>query len=179
MVERKLQLLNILNRYDFSALAAAEENPKIRRRFLGLDLLKQGKNFREAAEIIEVSWVSLRNWLHRYERSDLAGLNNQPRRGRHSRFKNNQIEPFREAILKLNKQFLSQGKKIRGHHIQKLLYDKFNTNYTLDSVYKLLRRLDLMIMNINKPKQTTHKINSWVNNMPLTGGQQKTKEFWC
>ena len=56
MAERKLQLLSILNRYDFSALAAAEENPKIRRRFLGLDLLKQGKNFREAAEIIEVSW---------------------------------------------------------------------------------------------------------------------------
>lgn len=177
MPERKQQFYTILQKHDFSALAAAEKNPKIRRRFLGLDLLKQGKNFREAAEIIQVSWVSLRNWFYRYKKNDLAGLNNQPKCGRHSRFKSHQIDSFKDAIINLNQQFQIQGKRIRGHHIQQLLKEKFNTIYTLDSVYKLLKRLNLVTISFNESKKSFLQNNNWVNKISLTSSKQKSDEF--
>ena len=62
---RRAKCCKLLYRYDFVALAQQMPTLKVRRRYIGLDLLKQGKAYAEVADILGVSWVSVRNWLVR------------------------------------------------------------------------------------------------------------------
>ncbi len=65
------------------------------RRMLGLALVTEGHSRGDAARVAGMDRQTLRDWVHRYNESALAGLHNAPERGRPPR----KLTPEQEATI--------------------------------------------------------------------------------
>ena len=77
------------------AAAARSKDAAAARRMLALALVMEGHSRSEAARAAGMDRQTLRDWVHRYNDSGLAGLHNAPERGRPSR----KLTPEQEAIV--------------------------------------------------------------------------------
>lgn len=131
-----------LREYNFSALAKREKNPRIRVRLLALMHIQNGKSVNAVASLFGVRWRTARAWLDKFLSSGIKGLGDKPRSGRKPHLQANRIEEFKQAIQDL--QAKRKGGRIIGKDIQKLLSEQFAAKYDLDSIYKLLKKIDFV-----------------------------------
>ena len=84
-----------LDAADFRAAAARSKDTAAARRMLALALVMEGHSRGEAARAAGMDRQTLRDWVHRYNESGLAGLHNAPERGRPPR----KLTPEQEATV--------------------------------------------------------------------------------
>jgi transposase len=96
----------------------------------------RGNHVPTVAQSMSVAERAVRNWVHKYNRSGVVGLQDQ-RRGRQCRLSASQLEKMRKR--------LREGARpedgvcsLRGCDIQRILEKEFHVRYGRSSVYYLL-----------------------------------------
>lgn len=139
---RKSKPLEGLNQYDFNHLLRREGNPRERRRYLAFAHLQEGKNFTEAAAMVKIKLRTLMNWVQKFRKKGIEGLQDQLGRGAKPHLPNELLEAFRQSVLEL--QANRKGGRIKGQDILKLMEEKFGVHPSRSSVYGTLKRADLV-----------------------------------
>ena len=84
-----------LDAADLRAAATHSKDAAAARRMLALALVMEGHSRSEAAHAAGMDRQTLRDWVHRYNESGLAGLHNASERGRPPR----KLTPEQEAMV--------------------------------------------------------------------------------
>lgn len=126
---------------DFFRLAKKESHPRVRIRLLALGHLGLGKTKTEVAEMFQVSFPALRQWLTRFISEGIEGLQEKEGKGRKRKLPFEQEEEFRRQVEELQEN--REGGRVRGQDIQVLLKEKFCVGHALPSVYHVLERCGL------------------------------------
>ena len=92
------------------AAAAHSQDAAAARRMLALALVMDGHNRSEAARSTGMDRQTLRDWVHRYNESGLAGLANSPERGAPPR----KLTPEQEAAVAA---WVRQGPTLEQHKV--------------------------------------------------------------
>ena len=80
----------------------------------------------------------MQNWLNRFRREGLAGLQEKPRPGRANKLTGDQLARLPELIDELTAE--KPGGRVKGKDIQARLASQFGVHYALSSLYLLLHR---------------------------------------
>ena len=126
---------------NFFQLAKKNSHPKIDIRLLALGHLELGKTKTEVAEIFQVSFPTLRNWLTRFLTEGIEGLRDRKGKGRKRKLPVAREEEFRQQVEELQEN--RKGGRVRGQDVQVLLKEKFCIDHALPSVYHVLDRCGL------------------------------------
>ena len=126
---------------NFFQLAKKNSHPKMRIRFLALGHLESGKTKTEVAEMFQISFPTLRDWLMRFIKKGIEGLWDRNGKGRKRKLPAAREEEFRQQVEKLQEN--RKGGRVRGQDVQVLLKEKFCVDHALSSVYHVLERCGL------------------------------------
>lgn len=151
---------------DFASLAKKEKNGRVRIRFLALSNLQRGISHRKTAKILEVSPVSINNWVNRFKSSGIEGLRDQTsNRGRNQMLPKNKEKELKELVLKKQKNLI--GGRLIGDNIIDIIKKKYGITYSSSGVYSLMQRIGLVWISsrsqhpkANKKKQKNLKKTS-------------------
>lgn len=135
-------LLPKISDFDFAACYRVEPDGRIKMRLLALHHLQAGKNLTDVADMVLTTDKTLRNWLKLFIEFDYEGLIEKEGRGRRPRLPYDSEDAFRDALTAAQDE--TQGGSIDGKAVQQLLLDKFDCNYSLNGVYSLLDRLNIV-----------------------------------
>lgn len=127
---------------DFKKLGRREEVPYKRVRLLALQMFKEGKTMAAIGEALGVAYRTVKEWLLRFIRNGINGLDNAPGRGRKSFFPKDQKDVLIAGIEKLQQE--KNGGRITGHDIQLFINTTWNLNYGLAGIYDLLSRYGIV-----------------------------------
>jgi transposase len=126
---------------NFFQLAKRELDARIRSRLLALGHLEAGKTKTEVAEMFQIKFPTLREWLVRFLTEGVEGLRDKAGKGRKRKLSIEREEEFRQQVEELQKG--REGGRVRGQDVQVLLKEKFCIDHALPSVYHLLGRCGL------------------------------------
>lgn len=126
---------------DFFQLAKREMDARIRNRLLALGHLGAGKTKTEVAEMFQITFPTLRDWLVRFLNEGIDGLQDKSGKGRKRKLSFEREEEFRQQVEELQEK--RKGGRVRGQDIQILLKEKFCIDHALPSVYHVLERCGL------------------------------------
>lgn len=127
--------------HDFAALLRHEKNARMRMRLLGLAHLQDGKTYTQVAQLLKIEVSAPRRWVKRLVQGGLAGLQEQPGRGRKRRLPTSLEPDLQAAVEQLGQQ--RQGGRARAKDIQQLLQANFQVDYALSGVYRVMHRAGL------------------------------------
>lgn len=131
-----------LEDYDFEDLYRKEQNPVTKVRLLGLQLLKEGKAKTEVGKVLKKHRHSVGFWLKRFLSEGLDGLIDKKRSGRNPILPREKEQEFLKGLDDL--QSSGNGGRITAVDIQNLLKGKLKSEYSIDGVYDLLDRLNIV-----------------------------------
>ena len=136
------KLPECFNKYDFEKLYKNERNPNTKERLLALQHLKEGKSKIEVGRILKRARRTIGEWSKRFIDGGIEGLINQPRSGRNPNLPKENQKAFLKELDKLQSE--KGGGRIVGEDIKQMLQERFNADYHVNSVYRLLDRLDIV-----------------------------------
>ena len=131
-----------IDSYNFEELYRTEPHPRTRIRYLGMIHVQARRPFCEIAQILRVSRETVRSWVKRFSEEGLEGLSEKPGRGAQPKLSPQDEPAFKKAVEALQDE--RGGGRVTGEEIRQLLLKRFQSAYTLDGVYKLLKRLGLV-----------------------------------
>jgi len=126
---------------NFFQLAKRELDARMRNRLLALGHLEAGKTKTEVAEMFQITFPTLREWLVRFLSEGVEGLQDKEGKGRKRKLSSEHEEEFRKRVEELQEGLT--GGRVRGEDVQVLLKEKFCIDYALPSVYHVLERCGL------------------------------------
>jgi transposase len=94
------------------------------------------------ADIVLVDERTVRSWLKSFVEFDYEGLIEREGRGRRPRLPPESEEIFKDEIDRLHDE--KNGGRVLAEDIQRLLFEKFDCNYSISGVYTLLDRLNIV-----------------------------------
>jgi len=100
-VGRKVKGLASLQGHDFKQYIRNESSADICLRLLGLAHVQEGKTCREAAKMVKVHGNTVQEWVRRFAKSGLEGLQHQPGQGTPKRINVQYLPQIKEGILAL------------------------------------------------------------------------------
>jgi transposase len=136
------ETLRQLQQVDWDRLARQESNGRCRLRLMALAHLKEGKNCTEVAAALRVTRHAVMRWVQWFSRGGMQRLAGMPHDWSTQRLPKAQEEAFRQAVEQLQRQ--RGGGRVRGEDIRHLLAQQFGIAYSLNGVYHLLKRLNLV-----------------------------------
>ena len=139
-------------------------------RFQAVLSVTRGNHVPMVAQWMSVSQRSVRQWVHRYNLSGLAGLQDQ-RQGRQCRMSYAQLEKIRKRLRK-GAQPEDGVCSLRGCDIQRLLEQEFHVRYCRSSVYYFLHHQ--LGMSYLKPRPLHRKAD-----LEAQAAFKKTSEKSC
>jgi transposase len=131
-----------LEDFDFEDLYRKEQNPVKKVRLLGLQLLKEGKSKTEIGKVLKKHRHSIGFWLKRFFFEGLDGLIDKQRSGRTPILPREKEEEFLTTLDDLHSS--NNGGRTTAGDIKNLLKQKFKVEYSIDGVYDLLDRLNIV-----------------------------------
>ena len=87
-----------LFKYDFIPLLRREKHVRVYTRLLGITYLQEGKTYSEVARLLKVEVSAPQRWVKRLVAGGLAGLQEQPGRGRKRLLAKAQEVQLQEAV---------------------------------------------------------------------------------
>ncbi len=155
-----------LQKYNFDLLARQEPSGRRRLRYMALAHIKDGKSASETALALRVTPRAVTQWLKWFAEEGLDRVAGIPHYWSPQRLPKSQEEAFRQAVEQL--QDRRGGGRVRGEDIRQLLAEQFGVAYTLNGVYELLKRLDMVWISArsvsptaNPARQAEFKKNVW------------------
>lgn len=126
---------------DFLKLSKKERDPRMRIRLVAMEHLKNGTTMTKTAKILGFERHAISTWYTRFKDFGLCGLEDLPKSGRPPKLARENENEFIQNIVTL--QNSRNGGRVTGFDIQKMACDDFNANYADDSIYTVLKRLDV------------------------------------
>lgn len=139
---RKIRARACLQGHDFKKYIRNEASADVRMRLLGLSHVQEGKSCRETSRMVKVHENTVQDWVQRFKKGGLEGLQTQPGQGAHKRINKEDMPRIKEGILAL--QATRAGGRMRGQDVQKYLLDEWNVAYKLSAIYNLLKDLRIV-----------------------------------
>lgn len=136
------KVLNRLEEHNFLELYKKEQDPKVRIRFLGLQHKKEGLKFTQIARILKRSRYAIMDWYNWFVEYGIDGLYDDQRSGRTPFLAKKNEKKFLQSLEQLQEE--KEGGRTTGEDIRFLLQEKFNAKYSLNGVYDLLKRLNIV-----------------------------------
>lgn len=129
---------------EIKKLLKSKEEYKIALRLQMVYLVAQGKSSREVAEIYQVSFKNVLNWVHRFEKDGIKGLKDKAGRGRKASLAVNDLNQIKHTILKISpSEFGYTPKRWTGPLLLKWVNEEYETTFTATTIYKLLDKIGL------------------------------------
>ncbi|MDM1545587.1 IS630 family transposase [Ignatzschineria indica] len=130
-----------LTDHDFLQLSKTEGNARARIRLLMLHQLSQGHPIATVAENFgynprSVYTIRRKYWLH-----GITSVYDAAGRGRKSLLAEQDIEPFKQAIVEAQQQ--RGGGRLTAKDIAQIAKEQFNANYTPKAIYPLMKRIGM------------------------------------
>ena len=130
-----------LTDHDFLQLSKTEGNARARIRLLMLHQLSQGYPIATVAENFgynprSVYTIRRKYWLH-----GITSVYDAAGRGRKSLLAEQDIEPFKQAIVEAQQQ--RGGGRLTAKDIAQIAKEQFNANYTPKAIYPLMKRIGM------------------------------------
>ena len=153
-----------LQKYNFDLLARQEPSGRRRLRYIALAHIKDGKSAAETALALRVTPRAVTRWLKWFVDEGIDRVSGVPHYWSPQRLPKTREQAFRQAVEQLQQQ--RAGGRVRGEDIRQLLAEPFGVAYTLNGVYELLKRLDMVWIsaravspNANPARQAEFKKN--------------------
>jgi len=152
--------------YDFKSTFKVERDPKIKIKLLALHHLQSDMSLTDVADIILAEDKTVRSWLHSFIDFDYEGLIEKEGRGRKPRLPADEEEKFKIALDELQES--RKGGRVTSNDIQTLLVDKFDCNYSIQGVYTLLDRINIVWISgrSKHPEHSQEAIDQFKDNFP-------------
>ncbi|KZW98610.1 hypothetical protein JL49_22245, partial [Pseudoalteromonas luteoviolacea] len=112
-----------------------------RMRLLAVSLFFEGENRANIARRLNTARSSVNKWVSSYLESGLAGLDNKPISGRPPNLTEKQQAEVKAFVLQHAES--NDGGRLIAADIQTYISKRFNVNYQLGNVYRLLHSLEL------------------------------------
>lgn len=129
-------------------LLKSKEEYKVALRLQMVYLIHQGKSSREVADIYQVSFKQVLNWVHRFEREGLEGLIDRGGKGRKPNLSVKEMSQIKNTILKKSPaEFGYSSKRWTGPLLLKWINREYGTAYTTTAIYKLLDKIGVEFQN--------------------------------
>jgi transposase len=118
----------------------AEKNPRLATRIRAVYLALMDKTAPEIAELLGYSRRTIQKWIYAYNRQGLEGLQESHGRGNRSKLNDDQIQWLRQRLEEgpIEKDGVCV---FHAADIQKIIQQKFEVDYHVRSVRKLLTRM--------------------------------------
>jgi len=111
-------------------------------------LIHLGKSSREVAEIYQVSFKQVLNWVHRFKELGIVGLKDKAGRGRKANLNAEELAQIRKTILNIEpSEFGYTSKRWTGTILLKWINKEYKTEFTVTTIYKLLEKIGLEFQN--------------------------------
>lgn len=133
---RKREPISDLDQHNFAELAASDASRREKRRYLAFWHIQQGKSFVSAAKEVHVDIRSLMRWVISFKKHGLAGLKDQPGRGKKPYLSKDKKEDFRRALLEM-------PKPVPAKDVVRVLHEKTGIDASLSTVYNILKKMQL------------------------------------
>ncbi|MEI8346387.1 MAG: winged helix-turn-helix domain-containing protein [Pseudomonadota bacterium] len=154
------------NNDDILTLFKKEKNARVQIRLLALLYLQEKKRLKDVVNLLHVTEPSVREWVHSYHRHGYEGLIEDEGRGRLQRLPKEKEKEFIAAVEDLQKE--KKGGRVTGYDIQKILHEKFDVSYSVDGVYVLMDRLNLVWITARSkhPKNSQKAMDTFKSSFP-------------
>ncbi len=156
MVNIKLKITQNNSSRDLKLLYSKERDSRVKERLLMIIHTKEGRTTREVAGIVKKSYVSVANWVNRFNKEGLAGLKNKQRSGKPPKMEEEQFKTLESDLEKSPKEFgykqtFWNTKLIRIHILQYYI-----TSYSDRHVQRLMHKFGYSLI---KPRPRHFKRN--------------------
>ncbi|MBP2281359.1 transposase [Psychrobacter sp. PL19] len=130
-----------LKDHNFGKLSKTERNPRARQRLLILYQYSIGKATNDIAKDLYIHPETARRTKKRYLQRGLDSIYDRPRRGRHSKLAEADIDAFKAMIV--SEQEKRAGGRLTGKDIQQIAKEHYNAHYTVNGIYEMLKRIGM------------------------------------
>ena len=125
---------------DFKALIAKETNARMRIRLLAIAHVKEGASRTQTAKYLKVSRGSVNKWVSLFLAHGIDGLREKVRSGRPTKLTEQQIEQFKQYVLKQSHKV--DGGRLMAQDFSDYIYEQFSVKYSIWNIYRLLHALN-------------------------------------
>lgn len=126
---------------NFLKLSKKERDPRMRIRLIAMEHLKSGETMTKTSKLLGFERHTISAWYRKFKNFGLCGLEDLPKSGRPPKLARENENEFIQNIEAL--QDSRNGGRVTGYDIQKMACDDFNADYADDSIYTVLKRLDV------------------------------------
>jgi transposase len=126
---------------NFLKLSKKERDPRMRIRLVAMEHLKNGTTMTKTAKMLGLERHAISTWYTRFKNFGLCGLEDLPKSGRPPKLARESETDFIQKIVTL--QNSRNGGRVTGYDIQKMAFDDFDADYAEDSIYTVLKRLNV------------------------------------
>ena len=129
-------------------LLKSKEEYKVALRLQMVYLIHQGKSSREVADIYQVSFKQVMNWVHRFENEGIQGLKDKEGRGRKASLDTGELDQIKHTVLnRAPTEFGYTSKRWTGPLLLQWINEKYGTSFTSTTIYRLLDKIGLEFQN--------------------------------
>jgi len=107
-------------------------------------LVSLGHSSRKLAEIHNISFKQITNWVHRFEDEGIEGLKDRKGRGRRSTIPDEDLRKIKTIILtEKPEKYGFKADRWTGPVVRKLISDKYGVSYKEAQIYNLLKKIGM------------------------------------
>ncbi len=100
------------------------------------------------ADIYQVSFKQVLNWVHRFKHHGIDGLKDRVGRGRKASLNKDQLDHIRQTVLNTApSEYGYTSKRWTGPLLLKMVNEEYKTEFTTATIYKLLDKIGLEFQN--------------------------------
>jgi transposase len=150
---------------ELKRLAKTEKNSRTRMRYIAVSHFVEGKSRADIARYLKVARGSVNTWVVNYLNQGIEGLKDATHYGRPPR-----LSPQQQTLLMKFVEGASHsdsGGRLQAKDVQQFIIDKFDINYKLRNIYRLLHHLGFSwITSRSRHPNRTRRLNSFLKNLP-------------
>jgi len=123
---------------DVKQMAKREKRANVRVRLLGVQMFLEGKRLIKIAEVLNIAYRTVKEWVERFIEGGVEGLRDASGRGKKQLFPKDKQEELVEEIEKMREE--KQGGRLTVKEIQERIEAKWQVKYGIHGVYGLLKK---------------------------------------
>ncbi len=137
-----------LNPHEIKNILKSRQEYRVALRLQMVYLIHQAKSSREVADIYQVSFKQVLNWVHRFKRQGIEGLEDKVGRGRKASLNKRELGHTRQTILNAApSEYGYTSMRWTGPLLLEWVNKEYKTGFTAATIYKLLEKMGLGFQN--------------------------------
>lgn len=137
--------INRTDPLEIKKLLSQKEDYKVGIRLYMIYMVSLGHSSRKLAELHQVSFKQITNWVHQFEKEGIDGLRDKKGRGRRGNLSDDQLQKIKLTILDDNPaQHGLSSTRWNGPLIAQWIKQEYGVEYKKAQIYNLLKRIGIV-----------------------------------